>query len=165
MSIFIFLEKNGIDYQRFDHPAVFTCEEADHLVPPMPGIKSKNLFLRDRRGKRHFLLIVPAEKTVDLKALSHELGISGLSLASPGRLMEHLGVDPGSVSFLSIYNEIDCKVEVIFDIKIWTSDYLQCHPLINTSTLLIGHDGVVAILDLTGHEYRLLEVPVRKVGE
>jgi Ala-tRNA(Pro) deacylase len=75
MSIYDFLQKNGIDYQRFDHPAVFTCEEADRLVPPMPGIRSKNLFLRDRRGKRHILVIIPAEKSVDLKALSQELGV------------------------------------------------------------------------------------------
>lgn len=164
MSIYNFLEKNGIDYQRFDHPAVFTCEEADRLVPPMPGIRSKNLFLRDRRGKRHFLVIVPAEKSVDLKALSRDLGAPGLSLASPERLMKHLGVEAGSVSFLSIYNDIECNIEVVFDTEIWASTHVQCHPLINTSTLLIGHDGVLNILKLTGHHYRSLEVPARKPG-
>jgi len=161
MGIFEFLEKNGIDYERFDHPAVFTCEEAERLVPPMPGIKSKNLFVRDRRGRRHFLVIVPAEKTVDLKALSSELGAPGLSLASPDRLMEHLGVEAGSVGFLSIYNDIEAKVEVIIDEDIWTADHLQCHPLINTSTLLIGHEDIARILALTHHDFRTLEVPER----
>ena len=161
MSIFDFLEKNGIGYQRFDHPAVFTCEEAERLVPPMPGIKSKNLFVRDRRGRRHFLVIVPAEKTVDLKALSRELEAPGLSLASPERLLGYLGVEPGSVSFLSIYNDIDSEVNVIFDIKVWAANYLQSHPLINTSTLLIGHEDIVRILELTRHEFRTLEVPER----
>lgn len=164
MSIYNFLERNGIDYQRFDHPAVFTCEEADRLVPTMPGIRSKNLFLRDRRGTRHFLVIVPAEKSVDLKALSQELSVHGLSLASPERLMKHLGVEAGSVSFLSIYNDLKGNIEVVFDTKIWASESLHCHPLINTSTLLIGHDGVVSILELTGHNYRSLEVPARKPG-
>jgi len=164
MTIFTFLEKNGIDYQRFDHPAVFTCEEADRLVPSMPGIRSKNLFLRDRRGSRHFLVIVPAEKSVNLRALSQELGVPGLSFASPERLMKHLGVEAGSVSFLSIYNNIKGNVEVVFDTEIWASTHLQCHPLINTSTLLIGHDAVDSILQLTGHNYHLLEVPERKPG-
>jgi Ala-tRNA(Pro) deacylase len=161
MTIFTFLEQNGIDYQRFDHPPVFTCEEAERLVPHMPGIKNKNLFLRDRRGKLHFLVIVPAEKTVDLKGLSRQLDAPGLSFASPERLMKYLKVEPGSVSFLSIYSDIECNVKVIFDTVTWSSDYLQCHPMTNTSTLLIGHEGVVNILELTGHEYQLLDIPER----
>ena len=162
MNIFEFLDKNGIAYKRFDHPAVFTCEEADRLVPPMPGVKSKNLFVRDRRGRRHFLVIVPAEKIVDLKELSRELSAPGLSLASHERLKNHLGVEPGSVSFLSIYNDLKCNVKVIFDNRIWTADYLQSHPLINTSTLLIGHAGVLSMLEVTNHEYHTLEVPERR---
>ena len=85
-----------------------------------------------------------------------------LSLASPDRLLGFLGVEPGAVSFLSIYNDIECNVEVIFDTEIWTSEQLQSHPLVNTSTLLIGHDGVVSILELTGHDYHSLEIPERK---
>ena len=162
MNIFEFLDKNGIAYKRFDHPAVFTCEEADRLVPPMPVVKSKNLFVRDRRGRRHFLVIVPAEKIVDLKELSRELSAPGLSLASRERLKKHLDVEPGSVSFLSIYNDLKCNVKVIFDNRIWSADYLQCHPLINTSTLLIGHVGVVSMLEVTNHEYHMLEVPERR---
>ena len=161
MGIFEFLQEHGIEFQRFDHPAVFTCEEADRLVPAMPGVKSKNLFLRDRRGRRHFLVIVPAEKSVDLKSLSRALGASGLSLASADRLKKHLKVEPGSISFLSIYNNIKDKVEVVFDDEIWTSDYLQSHPLVNTSTLLLSHEAVVRLLGLTGHEYRVLEIPER----
>ena len=161
MNIYKFLDHHQINYRRFDHPAVFTCDEAAQLVPEMPGIKSKNLFVRDRRGKRHILLIVPAEKVVDLKATSIALGVSGLSFASPERLMKHLGIEAGSVSFLSIYNNIENTVEVIFDKEIWNSEYLQCHPLINTSTLLISHADVVKILQLTNHKYRIIDTPHR----
>jgi Ala-tRNA(Pro) deacylase len=128
------------------------------------SIYNFNLFLRDRRGKRHFLVIAAAEKSVDLKALSQELGVHGLSLASPERLMQRLSVESGSVSFIFIYNDIEGNIEVVYDTKIWTSERIHCHPLINTSTLLIGHDGVVSILKLTGHHYQLLEVPARKPG-
>lgn len=161
MNIYEFLDHHQIEYRRFDHPAVFTCDEAAQLVPEMPGIKSKNLFVRDRRGKRHILLIVPADKAVDLKATSIALGVSGLGFASPERLMKHLGIEAGSVSFLSIYNNIENTVEVIFDQEIWESEYLQCHPLVNTSTLLISHADVVKILQLTKHEYRIIDVPHR----
>ena len=62
-----FLDRNGIDYRRCDHPAVYTVEEAARLVPPLPGAKTKNLFLRDKPGRRHFLVCVPAAKQVDLR--------------------------------------------------------------------------------------------------
>ena len=73
-----FLEKNGIEYERHDHPAVYTVEEARRLVPELPAAKTKNLFLRDKKGQRHFLVIVPADKRVDIKALP--------PLASPGHI-------------------------------------------------------------------------------
>jgi Ala-tRNA(Pro) deacylase len=73
--MFDFLDSHGIPYERVDHPAVFTCDEARRLVPPIDGAETKNLFLRDGKGHRHFLLSVPGEKVVDLKALSASLGI------------------------------------------------------------------------------------------
>ena len=80
--IFEFLNENNIAYQRVDHPPVYTCEEAAKLVPDLPGADTKNLFLRDGKGKRHFLLVIPANKKVNLKSLGKALGVSGLGFAS-----------------------------------------------------------------------------------
>ena len=68
MDIYAFLDQHGIAYQRFDHPAVFTCEQAQELRTPMPGKDTKNLFLRDEKGKRHFLVTVGHEKQVERAA-------------------------------------------------------------------------------------------------
>jgi len=103
VDIYRYLSEHGIDYERHDHPPVFTCEEADRLVPELPAAKTKNLFLRDKKGRRHLLVVVGYEKAVDLKALSSILGISGLSLASPERLKKYLGVDPGRLRFWGSY--------------------------------------------------------------
>src|SRR5690349_15851592 len=113
--IFEFLDSNAIAYQRVNHPPVFTCEEAKRLVPTLAGAETKNLFLRDGRGRKHFLLSVPAEKNVDLKALSRALGISGLSLASTDRLKKYLSLEPGSVSLLGVINDSSKEVEVLID--------------------------------------------------
>jgi len=102
MDIYQFLTENNIPYERYDHPPVFTCEEADRLVPELPAAKTKNLFLRDRRGRRHFLVVVGYEKVIDLKGLSPLLGVSKLSLASSERLKRFLGVDPGAVTILGV---------------------------------------------------------------
>ena len=159
MDIFRFLEENGIAYERCDHPAVFTCEEAERMVPPMAGAKTKNLFVRDKKGKRHFLVVVGYEKIVDLKSLSSLLGLSSMSMASSDRLKRYLAVDPGSVTILAVINDTEKKVEVVFDRALWHSPSFRCHPLINTSTLAISKQGIRRFLELTGHEALVVDVP------
>jgi Ala-tRNA(Pro) deacylase len=159
MDIYDFFAEHNIDYQRQDHPAVFTVEEALRLVPPLPGAKTKNLFLRDRKGRRHILVVVGHRKVIDLKALSNLLQSSPLSLASPRRLKQYLNVDPGSVSTLSIFNDVEQKVEVIIDRELWNAKAFQCHPLVNTSTLVISKKDLERFFEITGHEIRLLHIP------
>ena len=159
MDIYQFLADHDIEYERHDHPPVFTCEEANRLVPPLPAAKTKNLFLCDKKGRRHFLVVVGYEKTVDLNGLSSLLGVSKLRLASPERLRRYLGVDPGSVSILGVVNDSEKQVEVIVDEDVWGSKAFQCHPLVNTSTLVVSRDNIARFLYITGHEVRILDVP------
>ena len=161
MDIYRFLDDHDIEYERHDHPAVFTCEEAERLVPPMPGAKTKNLFLRDRKGRRHLLVVVGYEKAVDLKALTSLLGVSKLGFASPARLERYLGVEPGSVSILGLVNDVNQEVEVIVDRDLWEAEAFRCHPLVNTSTLVISRDDLQRFLEITGHRVRTLDVPGR----
>jgi len=159
MDIYQFLAEHGIEYDRHDHPPVFTCEEADRLVPSLPAAKTKNLFLRDRKGRRHFLVVVAYEKVVDLKALSSCLAVSKLSLASPERLRKYLGVDPGSVTILGLLNDSNGEVEVVVDEDLWSSEALRCHPLVNTSTLVMSTENIGRFLAITGHKVRILNIP------
>jgi len=158
-DIFRFLEENAIAYERYDHPPVFTCAEADRLVPPMPGAKTKNIFVRDKKGRHHYLLVVECEKVVDLKTLSSLMGVRQLTMASPDRLRRFLNVDPGSVTILAVLNDTDGEVEVVFDHAIWQSSSFRCHPLVNTSTLCISKEGIQRFLHLTGHRVRVVDVP------
>jgi Ala-tRNA(Pro) deacylase len=161
-DIYQFLDQHGIGYERHDHPPVFTCEEAQRLVPPLDAAPTKNLFLRDDKGRRHFLVSVGFEKSVDLKKLSSVIGSSKLSLASPERLKEHLGVDPGAVTLLGVVNDPDHAVEVIVDENLWNSQAFQCHPLVNTSTLVVSREGMERLFGATGHKIRVVCVPGRQ---
>jgi Ala-tRNA(Pro) deacylase len=154
-----FLNEHAIAYQRCDHPPVFTVAEAARLVPPLPGAKTKNLFLRDRPGARHFLVCVPAAKQVDLRALSGVVGADRLSFGSPERLMGRLGVTPGAVTLLAVVNDPGHAVAVYVDEELWRSDSFQFHPLVNTSTLVISRQEVERFLRLTGHVLHVVEVP------
>ena len=100
-DIYEFLEGNEVGYERHDHEAVFTVEESKQLSPELEGASTKNLFLRDKKGSRHFLVTVQEDKQIDLKALSGKLDSSRLSFASPERLKTLLGIAPGSVSLLA----------------------------------------------------------------
>lgn len=154
-----FLEKNRIQYERHDHPPVYTVEEARRLVPALPAAKTKNLFLRDKKGQRHFLLVVPADKKVDIKALPQVIGSARLSFGSAERLKKYLGVEPGSVTLFAIFNDPHHKVELIVDENLWEAEAFQFHPLVNTSTLVISREHLMRFISKTGHEARVLHVP------
>lgn len=161
MDIEQFLTEQGIAYQRYDHPAVFTCEEAERHVPDIPAAKTKNVFLTDQKGRRHFLVVVGYEKSIDLAALGPLLDAQKLRLASPRRLQEYLGVDPGSVTLLGLVNDRERAVELVLDVPIAEAAAVRCHPLINTATLSIGRDGMRKFLEATGHVPRVIDVPGR----
>ena len=150
-----------MSYERFDHPAVYTVSEAKKLSPEMDGASTKNLFLRDKKGIRHFLVVVPQDKQVDLKELSSILEASRLSFASPDRLKKYLGIEPGSVSILALLNDPEKTVEVFVDNELWNAEIILCHPLVNTSTLAITRNGIKQFLEKTGHNLMLVEIPIK----
>ena len=109
------LDEQGIPYEKLEHKAVFTMEEMDEAGISARGGVVKNLFLRDGKGKNHFLVVVPEEKRVNLIDLSAQLCASKLSFASVDRLEKYLGVVQGAVSPLGILNDAEHVVEVVFD--------------------------------------------------
>ncbi|MEO8847309.1 MAG: prolyl-tRNA synthetase associated domain-containing protein [Casimicrobiaceae bacterium] len=149
----------GIDCARVHHPAVFTCDEATRVVPALPGARTKNLFLRDKKGRRHLLVVVAQDKRVDLKQLGKMLDAKGLMLASDERLLQHLGVSAGSVSILALINDTDIAVELVVDADVWSATALLAHPLVNTATLVIDHDSIRNFLQSTGHTARVVALP------
>jgi Ala-tRNA(Pro) deacylase len=161
MEIYDYLDTHGIEYERHAHPPVFTCEDVNRLVPELPGMKTKNLFICDNKGKQHFLVTLPDEKSVDLKSFGEALSVKKLRFASAGRLEKHLKLEPGAVTILGVMNDDARQVRVIVDQAIWEADALQCHPLVNTATLVIALDQVRKFLDATGHEATVMDVPSR----
>ena len=99
------LESSVGDVQFVEHPAVHTIDEALMHVPAMPGLMVENLFVRDEKGRRHFLVIVLFDKRIDLAALGRLLPVSKLSMASPERLLQHLGITPGAVSLFALLHD------------------------------------------------------------
>lgn len=155
-----FLEEHGIPYEHFDHPAVFTCEQAQELISEdIPGADTKNLFLRDKNGRRHILVTVGYEKKVDLKALSELLDAKKLGFGSPERLQKYLGITPGAVSILALVNDTEHAVEFYMDEDLWKEESFRVHPLVNTASLVVPREGLEKFVQATSHELQIVKVP------
>lgn len=159
-ELLAYLDQQGIVYLRVEHPAVYTCEQADHYRPPLPAVSTKNLFLRDRHS--HFYLLMTAcQKPIDLKALSRSMGVSKLHFGSEEQLLEKLGVTPGAVTLLGLVNDQKHEVQLLVDRELWGEENFLCHPLVNTATLLLNRTDLIRFFDLTGHSAIVLDVPAR----
>jgi len=146
-----FLDAHHFVYQRFEHPAVFTCEEAAAHRPRLPAISTKNLFLCDKKGRRFFLVVTACEKTVKLDELSSQLGVAHLRFASEENLQRLLGVTRGAVTMMGLSNDVEHAVELWIDAEIWPSEYFLSHPLVNTATLVLAKSELESFFALTGH--------------
>jgi len=157
-EVYAVLESLGISFTRVEHPPVFTVAQAREHWANLEGARCKNLFLRDEKGKRHFLAIIEHEKNVDLKKLALRVGEKRLSFASPERLRRYLGVDPGSVSPFGLINDKKKEVEVLVDSDLEQATFVNFHPNINTVTIGLSLADFQRFLHWTGNAVRFIRL-------
>ena len=153
-----FLHANNITYVLHEHPAVFTCAEADEHCGDIPGLACKNLLLRNQKKSRYFLILLPADKRTDLKKLTGLLGESKISFASPDDLQVKLGLTPGEVSPFGLLNDTDQAVELYVDAEVHGADIVSFHPNRNTATLELTQEMFHKFLGAIPHETRIIEL-------
>ncbi|MCK8058453.1 MULTISPECIES: prolyl-tRNA synthetase associated domain-containing protein [unclassified Fusibacter] len=146
-KVYEYLKDLGIEFESVKHGPIFTCNEE---CPEMIGIEVmdiKNLFLRDKKGRNHYLLVVPYERAIDLKTLAVELGTTALSFASEERLLRFLGVESGAVSIFGLLNDTDSEVVLVLDKAILKPGRVGFHPNSNTETLLFDSSDLVKFVE------------------
>ena len=136
--VYSFLDELGIGYENHTHPPVYTVEEANEHWAKIKGGHTKNIFLRNKKGNRHFLVILDHGKSLDIKKLQQKIGAGTLSFASDRRLSEHLGLTKGAVSPFGLINDEKKAVEVIIDKDLMEGEYINFHPNVNTATVTIS---------------------------
>ena len=132
------LDALGIQYEKYEHPPVFTGEAAAEHWGPIPATQVKNLFLRNKKGDRQYLVILEIGKQADLRQLVKVIGDDRFSFGSPERLMATLGVTPGSVSPFGLLQDGSKDVRVIVDQDLRGVERLIFHPNLNTLSLTIS---------------------------
>ena len=158
VKVYSTLEAMGIPYAVFEHPAVFTSEEADEHWAPIDGARVKNLFLRNKKGDRHYLVILEVGKKADLREIVKIVGDDRLSFGSPERLMACLGVTPGSVSPFGLIHDAQHQVRVIVDADLRERERLIFHPNINTRSITVSCRDFERFLAATGNPVRWVRI-------
>jgi Ala-tRNA(Pro) deacylase len=157
-SLFAALDSLGIAHETVTHPPLFTVEQSKQLRGEIPGAHTKNLFLKDKKGK--LFLVTAVENTrIDLKRLHEVIGGSGrLSFASPDQMMTFLGVEPGSVTAFGVINDTGGGVTMILDDRLEAFGRVNGHPLVNTMTTGVAYADLLRFLANTGHPPQVLTV-------
>lgn len=157
-KVFAALEALAIEYRVVKHQAVFTVEEMDSLKLTRHGDVCKNLFLRDDKGNRHFLVVLDKGKRADLKSIQKQLGCTRLGFASEERLFKYLGLQKGEVTPLGIINDPEALVEVVLDSDLKGKDKLGFHPNDNTATVWISFDDLQRFIEKNGNKIHVVAI-------
>lgn len=157
-KVYEYLDTNKISYTVIEHEAVYTMEEMDDYGITAKGNICKNLFLRDAKGKRHFLVILQKDKKADLKAFREMLGTTALSFASEERLAKYLGVTKGAVSPFGILNDKDAAVEVVVDQDFANEQNFGCHPNDNTATVILNFRDIKKMIQNNGNMISFIKI-------
>lgn len=140
------LRKAGIEYRYFQHPPVFTVEEAAVHCQEIPGAHVKNLFLRDHKKTAYLLVSLPEKKRLNLANMGERLGISRLSFASADDLVEYLGVQPGSVTPFAILNAPH-SIPLFLDHGLENETEIAVHPMVNTATIVLKLRSLLSFIE------------------
>ena len=150
----------GIPHSSHEHVAVFTVAESSLIERDWPGASTKNLFLKDAAGA-FWLVTVPSEARVDLKALPAAIGSKRVSFAKADDMERLLGITPGSVTPLAMVNAVPGTVTVVLDEVLAAAERMNVHPLRNTGTLGLAGSDVLRVLRHWGHEPVVAGIPVQ----
>ncbi len=160
IRVYDLLDELGIAYESIDHEAAETmeaCEAVDAMLAP--AVICKNLFLCNTQKTNFYLLMIRGDKKFKTKEISHQINSPRLSFAPQEYMEEYLDITPGSVSVMGLMNDTEHHVRLLVDEDVFHSEYVGCHPCINTSSLRIKSKDVFGkFIEKTGHDYTLVKL-------
>jgi len=152
-ELYTLLDQLQITFEYHEHPPVATVEEAMKYWAGIDSGHCKNIFFRNHKGDRHYLVILYYSSQLNIKELEQKLRQGKLSFASDRRLMQYLGVTPGSVSPFGLINDHSHHVHLFIDKDLLNFERLSFHPNTNTASLIIPREGLIKFLNYTGNSF------------
>lgn len=157
-AVYQYLNALGVEYTHYDHPEAPTIDIARNYWHDDGSKHCKNLFFRNHKGNRHYLVVFDCDQNIAIHDLEQRLRQGKLSFASEVRMERYLGLRPGSVSPFGLINDTDNHTHLFLDVNLKKYPALSFHPNDNTSTVRIGFDDFVRYLESVGNSYEWLEL-------
>lgn len=152
------LDDLNIKYEIYEHPPVPTVEEALPYWNKIEATHCKNLFFRNHKGNRHYLVILRHDRLLNIKDLEQRLKQGKISFASPKRMEKYLGLTGGSVSAFGLINDGENHVHLFLDEALEKVEKITFHPNENTSTLLISGSAFLDFLKWSGNSFEFIKL-------
>ena len=150
------LQNLGIPYEIHEHPPVPTVEDALPYWKKIDATHCKNLFFRNHKGNRHYLVILRHEYQLEIRDLEQRLKQGKISFASPARMERYLGLSGGSVSVFGLINDRENHVHLFLDQELQSAEKISFHPNENSATLVISYESFLRFLEWTGNSYEFI---------
>lgn len=157
-ELYVLLDDLSITYEYHEHPPAADIETAKFYWKDIHSTKCKNIFFRNHKGNKHYLVILEHLRQLDIHDLEKKLKQGKLTFASDKRLMKYLGVEPGSVSPFGLINDTTRNVHVFIDEKLKESERLAFHPNVNSATIVISGSDLLKFLEHTGNTYEFIRL-------
>ena len=157
-ELYRLLEKLAIQFEYHEHPPLATIEDAKIHWKNYNSGRCKNIFFRNHKGDRHFLVILEHLRQLNIRDLEKRLKQGKLTFASDRRLKKYLGVEPGSVSPFGLINDSDNHVHLFLDEKLKEFDRLTFHPNINTASLVMSKSDFLKFLNYTANTFEFIQL-------
>ena len=152
------LDELKINYTLIEHDPVYTIEEMEKIDIENINYIVKNLFLRDAKGRQHYLVVADKDQKIDLKTLQDKIGSTKLSFASEDRLQKYLKLTKGAVSPFGVLNDETAEVEVIFDKNLVGRSCVAVHPNDNSATVVLSYEDLEKIVKANGNTVKAIEL-------
>lgn len=157
-KVLAYLNEKGLEFSWYTHPEAPTIEIARQYWKLDGSKHCKNLFFRNHKGNRHYLVVLDCERDLDIHDLEKRLHQGKLSFASPQRMEKYLGLQPGSVSPFGLINDVDNHVHLFLDTNLQQQDSLSFHPNDNHATVVIAFKEFMRYLDAVGNSFEFIEL-------
>ena len=157
-NLYNVLDELNIKFEYHEHPAAPTIEDAKKHWEGIDSSHCKNLFFRNHKGNRHYLVVLHYEQKLAISDLEKMLKQGKISFASDKRLTKYLGLQAGSVSPFGLINDLENHVHLFIDKKLEGALRLSFHPNINTASLIIEFKDFMKFLESTGNTYEFIDL-------
>ena len=150
------LQELGITFDVVEHPPVFTTEQADSYIEGREGVRTKSMFLTNRKKTQYYLLIMDDKKRLDMDDFKVQVGANRIRMASADSLAEKMNLSAGTVSPFGLLNNAEKDIQVYFDKDILSEEIMTFHPNTNEKTIFIKTQDLFRFLESIGFTYKFL---------